>query len=120
MVIKGYATLKFIYVLDNMFAAGLPPALTKNVEEINDTDKMQMQDHDHNSTWNVLNRYYKKIRVTFGCQKTGEEKLETTIGIVLEAKALENMAKANKIRQSVFERRKNDILKEYDEANEFA
>ena len=77
-IIKGYATMKFVYILDNMFAAGLPKSLTDNVNAINETDRMMMQAEDHNSIWNVFKRYYKSIRVTFGCQKTGAERLETT------------------------------------------
>lgn len=67
MVIKGYATMKFIYILDNMFADGLPKSLSDNVDAINETDKMQMQAEDHNSMMLVFKRYYKSIRVTCGC-----------------------------------------------------
>ena len=82
---------------------------------------MMMQKTDHNSIWKVLKRYYKSIRVTFGCQRTGVEKLETCIGITLEANALETALKDNKIKSMhVYEARKKRIRKDYAQAKEFA
>ena len=105
MVIKGYATMQFIYVLDNMFAANLSKKLFDNVDRINETEMMVMPDHDYNSFYLVFKRYYKAIRVGLGCKNTGAEDLQECDAIVAEAKALETLVDRGTLSEAKFSNR---------------